>query len=65
MEFIPGVVVKNGKELGIPTPFNAVVVEIDRQINNGQIRMDPSNFELLKARTAPDGLNHSHSMTRK
>lgn len=50
MEFISGVVSKKGRELGIPTPGNDAVVEIDRQINTGQIKMDRSNFELLKAR---------------
>ena len=55
MEFIAGLVVKKGKEFGIPTPFNDTVVEIDRQINKGQIKMDPSNFELLKARGPSTG----------
>ncbi|MBI4190477.1 MAG: NAD(P)-binding domain-containing protein [Betaproteobacteria bacterium] len=55
MEFISGLVVKKGKEFGIPTPFNDAVVEIDRQINQGRIKMDPSNFELLKARGASTG----------
>jgi 2-dehydropantoate 2-reductase len=52
MEFITGVVTKKGKELGIPTPYNDAVVEIDRQINKGEIKMDRSNFELLKSRIA-------------
>jgi len=52
MEFIPGLVAKRGRELGIPTPFNDAVTEIDRQINSGTLKMGPSNFELLKARTA-------------
>ena len=50
MEFISGVVSKKGRELGIPTPFNDAVVEIDRAINKGEIKMDRSNFELLKKR---------------
>ena len=50
MEFIPGAVSRKGRELGIPTPCNDAVVEIDRQINQGEIKMDRSNFELLKAR---------------
>ena len=50
IEFISGVVVRRGKDLGIPTPFNDAVVEIDRLINTGQIKMDPSNFELLKSK---------------
>jgi 2-dehydropantoate 2-reductase len=52
MEFITGVVAKKGKELGIPTPYNDAVLEIDRRINAGEIRMDRSNFELLKTRIA-------------
>jgi hypothetical protein len=48
MEFISGVVAKKGRELGIPTPGNDAVVEIDRRINRGEINMDRSNFELLR-----------------
>ncbi len=48
MEFISGVVARKGKELGIATPFNDAVVEIDRKINKGELKMDRSNFELLK-----------------
>jgi len=47
---INGLVAKQGRELGIPTPFNDAVVEIDRQINSGEIRMDPSNYALLRSR---------------
>jgi 2-dehydropantoate 2-reductase len=52
MEFISGVVARKGKELGIATPVNDAVVEIDRRINRGEIQMDASNFELLKAKAA-------------
>lgn len=48
MEYIPGVVARKGRELGIPTPYNDAVVEIDRQINSGELPMDRSNFERLK-----------------
>ena len=52
MEYIPGLVAKKGKELGIPTPCNDAVVEIDRRINRGEIKMDRANFELLKSMVA-------------
>jgi hypothetical protein len=52
MEFITGIVSRKGRELGIPTPFNDAVLEIDRKINRGEIRMDASNFELLKKKIA-------------
>lgn len=48
MEYIPGVVANKGRELGIATPCNDAVVEIDRMINSGRLKMDPSNLELLK-----------------
>jgi 2-dehydropantoate 2-reductase len=48
MEFIPGVVSRKGRELGIATPLNDAVVAIDRKINRGELTMDPANFELLK-----------------
>ncbi len=50
MEYIPGLVAKKGREFGIPTPFNDAVVEVDRMINSGEIKMDVSNFERLKAK---------------
>jgi 2-dehydropantoate 2-reductase len=52
MEFITGIVSRKGREHGIPTPFNDAVLEIDRRINRGEIRMDASNFVLLKERIA-------------
>lgn len=55
MEWIPGVVSRKGRELGIATPFNDAVVEIDRLINRGEISMDPSNFELLKSLSSGRG----------
>jgi len=48
MEFISGVVSRKGRELGIPTPANDAVVEIDRRINRREITMDRSNFDLLR-----------------
>ena len=47
-EFIGGVVSRRGKELGIPTPVNDAVAELDAQINKRALPMDPSNFERLK-----------------
>jgi 2-dehydropantoate 2-reductase len=49
MAYIPGLVSCTGRELGIPTPFNDAVVELDRRINRGELKMEPANFERLKA----------------
>ena len=55
MEWIPGVVSRKGRELGIPTPCNDAVVEIDRRINRREIQMRPENLELLKAISSRPG----------
>ena len=52
MAWIPGVVSRKGRELGIETPYNDAVVEIDRMINRRELKMDPSNFDLLKRKAA-------------
>ena len=48
MNLISGLVTKNGKRLGIRTPCNNAVVEIDRQINEGETPMQVENLDLLK-----------------
>jgi 2-dehydropantoate 2-reductase len=50
MEWISGLVARKGRELGIPTPGNEAVREIDHEINEGRRAMDPANFALLKER---------------
>ncbi len=53
MDFITGVATRKGKELGIPTPFNDAVLEIDRLINRNELKMERGNFDRLKQRLAP------------
>ncbi|MBT5369388.1 MAG: hypothetical protein HOL05_15255, partial [Nitrospinaceae bacterium] len=53
IEFINGLVARRGKEAGVPTPCNDAVAEIARQINQGQLEMDPSNFEVLLDKVRP------------
>jgi 2-dehydropantoate 2-reductase len=48
LEHISGLVVRRGEEVGVSTPCNAAVVEIDRLIHAGDIEMERSNFERLK-----------------
>ena len=50
MDYITGLVSRKGRELGIPTPANDAVLEIDRAINEGRVPMRPENFDLLKDR---------------
>jgi len=53
MAFITGVVSRKGRELGISTPFNDAVLEIDRLINRGELKMEPENYGRLRERLAP------------
>ncbi len=55
LEFINGLVAHRGKEAGVPTPCNDAIVEIARQINKGQLKMDTSNYELMKSQIASAG----------
>jgi 2-dehydropantoate 2-reductase len=50
MEYINGLVSSKGREVGIPTPYNDAVTEIARMIDMRELKMDVSNFELLKAK---------------
>lgn len=38
-----GYIVERGREVGIPTPFNAAVVEVVKSIQAGRLSPDPSN----------------------
>lgn len=49
IDMINGLVVREGARLGIPTQYNAAVVEIDRQIRNGTLTMNPENLKALEA----------------
>jgi hypothetical protein len=52
MEFITGAVSQKGRELGLDTPFNDAVLEIDKLINRGELKMEPENYERLRERLA-------------
>ena len=52
IEWISGLVARKGSELGLPTPCNAAVTELDRQINAREIGMDPSNYDRLREMVA-------------
>jgi hypothetical protein len=41
-------VVKKGQAAGVPTPLNAAVTEVTRQIQKGELKPDRSNLEILK-----------------
>lgn len=48
VESLTGVVVEKGRALGVPTPANAAVLEVNRLIRAGRLRPEPSNIELVE-----------------
>ncbi len=57
IEFINGLVSRKGKEHGVPTPYNDVMSALAREINRGNLEMDPSNYDLIKTKLEGNGLN--------
>jgi 2-dehydropantoate 2-reductase len=43
-----GLVVKKGKEAGVPTPLNEAITALTQQIQKGDLKPDRSNLERLK-----------------
>lgn len=50
LDYITGTVTSKGRETGVPTPTNDVVMELGNEIATGLRPMDISNFEELKNR---------------
>lgn len=47
-DYLSGLVVKKGREAGVPTPANEAVTQITRQIQLGALKPDRSNLALLE-----------------
>lgn len=48
MDYINGLVVKKGREAKVPTPFNEAVTLITRQIEQGILKPDISNLQVMQ-----------------
>jgi 2-dehydropantoate 2-reductase len=48
IDFLNGLVVKKGREAGIPTPLNEAMVALTRQIEQKDLRSDLANLPLLE-----------------
>ena len=49
VRYLNGVVVQKGKEVGVPTPMNQVILDLMLKIESGEVQPNPSNIEVLKA----------------
>ena len=52
-EHISGLVVRMGEHTGVPTPYNAIVTDLARRIDRGELAMGPENFRRLVAAVQP------------
>jgi 2-dehydropantoate 2-reductase len=48
IEYLNGLMVRKGKELKIPTPWNFAVASVSKRIEEGQLKPDLSNLPLLE-----------------
>jgi 2-dehydropantoate 2-reductase len=49
IEYLNGEVVRRGAELGIPTPANALVVDLVQRLERGELARDPANLDEFVA----------------
>ena len=47
IEYMHGYIVEKGREMGVPTPVNAAVVEVVKGIDTGEIVPNPDNVERV------------------
>ena len=52
IEYTNGLVVRKGKEAGVPTPVNEIVLAINKRIERGDLKPDPENFTLMERMVA-------------
>ena len=48
VDVINGLVVEENGKRDLPSPANQAVVEITRRIHSGELKMDPSNLDIVK-----------------
>jgi 2-dehydropantoate 2-reductase len=47
IEYMNGYTVQRGREVGLPTPVSAAIVEVVKQIDAGTLKPDPTNVERV------------------
>ena len=48
IDFINGFVVRKGDEVGVPAPTNAILTDIVRRVEIGELRPDPKHITDLR-----------------
>ena len=47
IEFMNGYIVEQGRRVGVPTPVNAAIVEVVREVESGRLRPGPENVRRV------------------
>jgi len=47
VDYLNGYVVRKGREIGVPTPMNAAIVEVTKRMEAGELKQGPANLSLL------------------
>ena len=47
VDFMNGLICSKGRETGVPTPFHDAIVDAMHGIDDGSLKPDPSNVELI------------------
>jgi ketopantoate reductase len=53
VDLLNGLVVRKGREAGVPTPLNEAVTEMTKKIHQGVLKPDRSNLSLLDKLISP------------
>ena len=48
IEFLNGFVVQKGEQLGIPAPTNAILTDIVKRVEKGELKPDPKHITDLR-----------------
>jgi 2-dehydropantoate 2-reductase len=48
IEFLNGLIVRKGEEIGLPTPANAALVDIVKRVEKGELKPDPAHILNLR-----------------
>jgi 2-dehydropantoate 2-reductase len=48
IEFINGLIAREGERIGVPARANAVLTDIVKRVERGELKADPSNITELR-----------------
>jgi 2-dehydropantoate 2-reductase len=49
VDYLNGYVARKGREVAVPTPMNAAVVDLTKRVEAGNVKQEPGNLQLLSA----------------